>query len=97
MQIRTARDIGSLIRARRAALGWDQQALADRVGVSRLWIGEIERGKPGAKLDLVLRTLAALDVTLRTDEPGEGLAHARGAGKSQSADLIWQMLDGLPR
>lgn len=64
MQLRAPRDIGGLIRAQRLALGLDQRSLAARVGVSRLWIGEIERGKPGASLGLVLRTLAELGVTL---------------------------------
>jgi HTH-type transcriptional regulator/antitoxin HipB len=64
MQLRTPRDIGGLIRARRRSLCLDQRTLAARVGVSRLWIGEIERGKPGASLGLVLRTLAELGMTL---------------------------------
>jgi HTH-type transcriptional regulator / antitoxin HipB len=66
MQLRTPRDIGALIRAHRRALGLDQRALAARAGVSRLWIGEVERGKPGASLGLVLRVLASLGVTLST-------------------------------
>lgn len=98
MQIRTSRDIGSLIRARRSGLGWDQQTFADRIGVSRLWVGEIERGKPGAKLDLILRALAALDVTLRADDPGQApgptIVRDHGAGKSRSAALIGRLLDG---
>jgi HTH-type transcriptional regulator/antitoxin HipB len=64
MELRTPNDVGGLIRARRRALGLDQRALAERVGVSRLWIGEVERGKPGASLGLVLQTLAAVGVTL---------------------------------
>ena len=39
---------------------WDQADLAARIGVSRLWINQIERGKPGASLGLVLRALDAL-------------------------------------
>jgi len=64
MQLRTPRDIGALIRAHRRALGLDQRTLAARAGVSRLWISEVERGKPGASLGLVLRVLASLGVTL---------------------------------
>jgi HTH-type transcriptional regulator / antitoxin HipB len=73
MQVRTPRDIGGLIRAHRRSLGLDQRSLAARVGVSRLWIGEIERGKPGASLNLVLRTLAELGVTLSAPDDPEGL------------------------
>ncbi|KQN25231.1 hypothetical protein ASE86_02960 [Sphingomonas sp. Leaf33] len=62
MRVKTVKDIGLLIRDRRRTLGWDQQMLADRVGVSRLWISEVENGKPRVQLDLVLRALAVLDL-----------------------------------
>lgn len=64
MIIRSPRDLGAAIRARRKALGLDQAAVADRVGVSRQWIGSLEQGKAGAELGLVLRTLKALDIPL---------------------------------
>jgi HTH-type transcriptional regulator/antitoxin HipB len=37
-------------------------ALSKKVGVGRLWIIELERGKPRAELGLVLRTLKELDL-----------------------------------
>ncbi|MBM3928262.1 MAG: helix-turn-helix transcriptional regulator [Sphingomonadales bacterium] len=89
MRVRTATDIGLIIRDRRRDRGWDQQTLADRVGVSRLWIGEIENGKPRAQLDLVLRTLAALDL------PVDIGVTTPGSGKSRSAELIRQALEQL--
>ena len=64
MNLRTPRDIGAAIRERRRELGLDQATLAQLAGVSRLWINEIERGKPGATLSRVLRTFAALGVSL---------------------------------
>jgi HTH-type transcriptional regulator/antitoxin HipB len=64
MLVRTPSDLGLLIRTRRRELGLDQRTLAARVGVSRLWIIEFERGKPRAEIGLVLRTLAALDLDL---------------------------------
>lgn len=74
--LRTHADIGVLIKDRRNALGLDQAALAARVGVSRLWINQVERGKPGARLGLILRTLLALDIELTADarRPGPGSA-----------------------
>lgn len=66
--LRTPADVGALIRARRRASGLDQATLAARAGVSRLWLGEVERGKPGASLGLVLRVLAVLGVTLVAPE-----------------------------
>ena len=56
MRVRSARELGAMIRDRRRQHGWDQQQLAERVGVSRLWISEMENGKPSVQLDLVLRT-----------------------------------------
>lgn len=70
--VRTPADIGALIRDRRKALGLDQAALAAKVGVSRLWINQVEGGKSGANLGLVLRTLAALGVTLSVTTDNDG-------------------------
>ena len=64
MLVRTPSDLGLLIRERRKKLGLDQQALATKVGVSRLWVIEIEKGKPRAEIGLVMRTLLALDLDL---------------------------------
>jgi len=41
-----------------------QLELARRIGVSRLWVVEFERGKPRAEIGLVLRALTALDLRL---------------------------------
>jgi HTH-type transcriptional regulator / antitoxin HipB len=64
MIVRTPSDLGLLIRERRRALGLDQRELAKKVGVSRLWIIEIEKGKPRAEIGLVMRALLALDLAL---------------------------------
>jgi HTH-type transcriptional regulator/antitoxin HipB len=62
--VRTALELGALIRERRRTLELSQQALAERVGVSRPWVVEMERGKEGAAVGLVLRTLDALGLRL---------------------------------
>lgn len=67
MHIRTPKDLGAAIRARRKALKLDQAALAAKVGVSRQWIIDIEKGKPRAALGLVLQTLQTLGVALSID------------------------------
>lgn len=64
MTIRTPADLGALIRNTRKALRLDQSTLAKKIGVSRLWLVEIEKGKPRAEIGLLLRTLAALQLTL---------------------------------
>jgi HTH-type transcriptional regulator / antitoxin HipB len=65
--IRTPADLGALIRDRRRGLDLDQAELASRVRVSRLWINQVERGKPGASIGLVLRTLMVLGIELSVD------------------------------
>ena len=64
IHVRRADDIAGLIKARREALGLSQQALADRLTVSRKWVNEIERGNSNAKLGLVLRALNELGIDL---------------------------------
>jgi len=63
--IRTPLDLGLAIREQRTRLRLGQRELARRVGVSRQWIVEVEKGKPRAEVGLVLRTLAALGLDLR--------------------------------
>ena len=65
--IHNAKDLGAAIRDRRVALGLDQAELANRVGVSRAWIIDIEKGKPRASVELVLRTLHILGVQFITN------------------------------
>lgn len=72
MRIRTAADLGALIRARRIKLGLDQRTLAQRAGVSRQWIVEVEKGKPRAEIGLLLRTIAALGIALTEEDQTSG-------------------------
>jgi y4mF family transcriptional regulator len=71
MFIRRPNDIGALVRATRQARGLNQQELADKLGVSRWWVNEFERGKPTARLDIVLRALAELEITLSAHVQGQ--------------------------
>jgi len=64
LHLRRADDIAALIKSRREAQGLSQQALADRLTVSRKWVNEIEQGNSNAKLGLVLRALNELGVSL---------------------------------
>ena len=80
MILRTPKDVGAFVRQRRLELGLNQSALALRVGVSRQWIIEVEKGKPRAELGLILRTLQALELRLS--------ARAFQQNAKQSAPLI---------
>lgn len=67
MLITTPRDIGAAIRERRKLLGLDQAELASRVGISRQWLIQVENGKAGAGIGLLLRLLNALDLKFTLD------------------------------
>jgi HTH-type transcriptional regulator/antitoxin HipB len=78
VRIRSPTDLGLVIREQRKRLRLGQRELARKVGVSRQWIVEIEKGKPRAELGLVLRTLAALELDLRVDRRRRPDAQAPG-------------------
>lgn len=68
MIIRTPKDLGALLRARRKALDMDQANLAQRIGVSRQWIIGVESGHARAQLGLVLRALDELGIRVSASE-----------------------------
>jgi transcriptional regulator with XRE-family HTH domain len=57
-------DLAASVRQARRKLGWTQEELAERSGVSRDWIIGLEKAKSSQEIALVLRTLKALDLTL---------------------------------
>ncbi|MCB1079786.1 MAG: helix-turn-helix transcriptional regulator [Verrucomicrobiae bacterium] len=69
MLIKSAKEFGALVRSEREKRGWSQSLLAERVGVSLPWISQFERGKPTARIDLVLKTLKTLGIPLWAGEP----------------------------
>jgi HTH-type transcriptional regulator/antitoxin HipB len=85
MLIRTSADLAAVIRDRRKQLKLDQAALASRIGVSRQWVIQIERGRPRAELGLVLRTLDALDIQL---DATEREPHRRRSGTIDIDDIV---------
>lgn len=79
MTIRTPRDLGAAIRDKRRKRGLDQQTLALKIGVSRQWISEVEKGKPRAEVGLILRALDALGIALAI-VPLDSSADTAGSG-----------------
>ncbi|MEO8998144.1 MAG: helix-turn-helix domain-containing protein [Rhodanobacter sp.] len=82
MLIRTPQDIGVLLREHRQKIGLDQAELARRIGVSRQWLVEVERGKPRAEIGLVLRALNVLSIPLQVGSPT-----IRGVADSPDIDI----------
>ncbi len=58
------RSVGALVRDQRKQRGLSQGQLAEKVGVSRLWVGHLEKGKESVELGLVLRTLRVLELAV---------------------------------
>jgi HTH-type transcriptional regulator/antitoxin HipB len=94
MRIRTATDLGAFIRERRTKLGMDQIALAKKAGTSRKWLVEVEQGKPGAEIGLILRTLKSLEISIdvEADSPVETFSQ----GKAKAPDIN-SVLDSLKK
>lgn len=58
--IQTVADLGAVVRAARRAAGADQVNAAGLSGVGVRFFGDVERGKPTVRLDLVLQVLHRL-------------------------------------
>jgi HTH-type transcriptional regulator / antitoxin HipB len=63
-RIQTPDQLGQAVRDRRKSLRLTQEELAAVAAVTPRLLGEVERGKPTAQLDGVLRILAALGLDL---------------------------------
>jgi HTH-type transcriptional regulator/antitoxin HipB len=94
MRIRTAADLGAFIRERRTRLGMDQIALAKKAGTSRKWLVEVEQGKPGAEIGLILRTLKSLEIPI--DLEADSSVATPPAGSAKAPDIN-SVLDSLKK
>src|SRR4051812_40632029 len=72
MWVKTAKDLGNLVHDRRKALNMTQAELAARVGVSRLWVNQVESGHGGAAVAKVLQLLSALGMMANLDVAPRG-------------------------
>lgn len=82
-RVRSARDLGAVVRSERQAANLTQADLAERAGVTREWLVKFEKGAPGAQLGKTLSVLNALHSKV-TVEPGE-----------QQSTLLDDVLAGL--
>lgn len=55
---------GTVLQQRRRTVGLSQEALADRAGVHRTYVGLVERGERNASLDVANAFAKALGVSL---------------------------------
>ena len=66
--VQTVGQFGQEVRRLRESADLTQAELAERAGVSRRWLGRVERGHTGAELDNVMRLTRALGLTLKFEE-----------------------------
>ena len=87
-----ATDIGNIVRRRRTKAALSQGELADKIGVSRKWIADLEKGHPRAQVQLVLDVLNALDALVDViDAPVENPAVEKPA-PSQGLDRVLESM-----
>ena len=97
MLIRTPSDLGALIREQRLKLGLNQLSLAGKAGTSRKWLIEVENGKSGAEIGLILRTLKAMGAALTLcDAAPAPPRRRRGKSNVKTVD-IHRVIDSLKR
>lgn len=69
IRARRARDLAAALTAARRRQGWSQAELADRTGVSRDYIGDLESGDFGLQVTRLMRVFGELGVTVRLTLP----------------------------
>jgi HTH-type transcriptional regulator/antitoxin HipB len=87
MLVRSSSDLGAVIRDRRKQLQLDQAAFARKIGVSRQWVIDVEKGHARAQLGLVLRAIDALNIQLDAST-GQGNQVKRSRVVSVDIDAI---------
>jgi HTH-type transcriptional regulator / antitoxin HipB len=93
--IKTPAQLGIAIKQRRSELKLDQASLAKKAGISRAWLLEIEKGKPGVSIALLLRVLRSLQLSLFLGASDEMAKQAApGSTHVPSVDLN-SLLDSL--
>lgn len=65
-------DIGKAIRARRKKLGYTMKEVSEFNQCSLRFVSELERGKPGAGIGLVLKIANSVGLDIATIERGSG-------------------------
>jgi len=68
--VQTATELGAILKKARIDADLRQRDAADLCGVSERFLIELEQGKPGARLELVLNVCRGLGVALEVRAPG---------------------------
>lgn len=86
--VRSARDLGRLMRSHRKSRGWTLQQLAGFANVSMRFLSELERGKETAEIGKALHALRllGLEVVLapRAQVPVSARAEVKGMSEARA-------------
>lgn len=69
VRARQPRDLAAALVAARRQRGWSQSELADRIGVSRDYVGDMEAGQFGLQLTRLMRLFGELGVEVSLTLP----------------------------
>ena len=78
VRVRKGSDLSAVLVAARHQRGWTQTELAERIGVSRDYVGDIESGRLGMQVTRLLQSLGELGVDVVLTIPAEGVVGADG-------------------
>lgn len=96
MRIRTARDIGILIKEARNRRGLSQAALAKLMNTTQTWVSWIENGKPSAEIGSVLLALTTLGVAMNFEPPSVPSSDAADGHHRAGAEEEAEEDDDIP-
>ncbi len=77
VRVKSASDLGAVVRSVRKALKLDQATGAGLAGVGVRFLGDVERGKPTVRLGLALQVLDRLGLEVWIGPRGSGPGGAR--------------------
>ena len=69
IRARKPRDLSAALGAARRGRGWSQAELADRIGVGRDYVGDLESGQFGLQVTRLMRLLGELGVDVVLTSP----------------------------
>ena len=93
MRVRSAKELGTAVRAARLDRGISQAQLAAMVGMTRTWLGALERGTANPSWDVVLRVAHLLDLWVDVSSASGVRAHPGAAGHRRVAVDLDALLD----
>lgn len=68
MKVRSSKELGETVRVARKNLNMSQTDLAQKASLRQALISDLENGVTSAKLDTILKVMAALDLDLAVIE-----------------------------